>query len=202
MNRSDGQEKAWNLLNEIDPNNICQRAGVTYDKETGFYQLTCLGQNLAVSPQDKTITPLTKEGNVFVQKLAYFFNLSVPWYLISAKEIPQTGKLVRPEDISGGDIFFKGSHVLPLPALEDRFGSDKNGFIAKCNSFKGTQQPLGDIAFTVYPMPRIPTTFILWLKDEEFPARMDFLFDSTAEFHSPLDIIWSIAMMTTLAFLY
>ena len=202
MNRSEGEEKAWKLLSESNPHEICKRAGVSYDKEAETYLLTCMGQQFTVLPKEKKITPISESGNMFIQKLAYFFYLSVPWYLLSAKEITQTGKHVRPEDLPGGDIFFKGSHVLPLPALESRFGRDKNGFIAKSNSFKGIQQSLGDIAFTFYPLPRIPTTFILWLEDEEFPARMDFLFDSTAEFHAPLDILWSIAMMTTLAFLY
>jgi hypothetical protein len=50
-------------------------------------------------------------------------------------------------------------------------------------------------------MPRIPVTLILWLSDEEFPARADLLFDSTCEIHLPLDILWSIAMMTILVFL-
>ncbi|HLC15839.1 MAG TPA: DUF3786 domain-containing protein [Thermodesulfovibrionia bacterium] len=203
MNRSEGEEKAWKVLIESDPDEICQRAGVSYDKKTGLYNLTCLGQVFNVSPLEKSITALSDGGANFIKKLAYFFNLSVPWYLISAKDIPSTGKLIRPEDLPHGrDIFFKGSHVLPLPALENRYGSDKNGFITKCRKLNGTAQAIGDAAFTVYPMPRIPTTVILWLGDEEFPPRMDFLFDSTAEFHSPLDILWSIAMMTTLAFLY
>jgi hypothetical protein len=47
-------------------------------------------------------------------------------------------------------------------------------------------------------MPRIPVTLILWLKDEEFHPRADLLLDSTCELQLPLDIIWSIAMMSVL----
>ncbi len=50
-------------------------------------------------------------------------------------------------------------------------------------------------------MPKIPVTLILWLQDEEFPARADLLFDSSCELHVPIDIIWSIAMMSTLVML-
>jgi hypothetical protein len=42
---------------------------------------------------------------------------------------------------------------------------------------------------------------ILWLADEEFPPRIDILFDSTCELQLPLDIIWSIAMMSLLMLL-
>jgi hypothetical protein len=41
----------------------------------------------------------------------------------------------------------------------------------------------------------------LWLEDDEFPARLDLLFDSTCAMHLPTDIIWSIAMMSVLIML-
>jgi hypothetical protein len=50
-------------------------------------------------------------------------------------------------------------------------------------------------------MPRIPVTLILWLSDKEFPAQADFLFNSTCEIQLPLDILWSIAMMSVLVML-
>jgi hypothetical protein len=51
------------------------------------------------------------------------------------------------------------------------------------------------------PFPRIPVFLILWLKDEEYPPRADLLFDSTCEAQAPLDIIWSIAMVSLLVML-
>ncbi|MBI3593004.1 MAG: DUF3786 domain-containing protein, partial [Nitrospirae bacterium] len=46
-----------------------------------------------------------------------------------------------------------------------------------------------------------PVALILWAADEEFPSRVDLLFDSTCELQLPLDIIWSIAMMSLLLML-
>jgi hypothetical protein len=37
------------------------------------------------------------------------------------------------------------------------------------------------------------------MQDEEFTARADLLFDSSSEMQAPLDILWSVAMMTVLA---
>ncbi|MFZ5997053.1 MAG: DUF3786 domain-containing protein [Nitrospirota bacterium] len=42
---------------------------------------------------------------------------------------------------------------------------------------------------------------ILWLGDEEFPPRVDLLFDAASEIRFPIDAIWAIAMMCTLAVL-
>ena len=59
----------------------------------------------------------------------------------------------------------------------------------------------GDASVELLPLPRIPVTLILWLSDYEFPARADLLFDSTCEQRLPLDVIWSIAMMSVLVML-
>jgi hypothetical protein len=57
---------------------------------------------------------------------------------------------------------------------------------------------LGDASLELHPFPRVPAVLVLWLKDEEFPARADLLFDSTCILQVPIDILWSIAMMTVL----
>ncbi|TAL23845.1 MAG: DUF3786 domain-containing protein, partial [Nitrospirae bacterium] len=59
----------------------------------------------------------------------------------------------------------------------------------------------GDAAVELLPLPRIPVTLILWFSDDEFPARADLLFDATCERHLPLDIVWSIAMLSALVML-
>jgi len=47
-------------------------------------------------------------------------------------------------------------------------------------------------------MPRIPVILVLWLADDEFQPRADLLLDSTCEIQLPLDIIWSMAMLSVL----
>ncbi len=43
---------------------------------------------------------------------------------------------------------------------------------------------------------------ILWLEDEEFPARASLFFDSTVDYQISLsDIVWSVAMISTLVML-
>jgi hypothetical protein len=47
----------------------------------------------------------------------------------------------------------------------------------------------GDASFAFEPLPRIPLACVLYAADEEFPARVTFLFDSTIEFQLPMEII-------------
>jgi hypothetical protein len=83
----------------------------------------------------------------------------------------------------------------------NKYEKDKNGIIEKGITLGGQINQYGDASIRLYPLPRIPVIFALWLDDEEFPARADLLFDSTCEMQLPTDIIWSIAMVSVLALL-
>jgi len=205
---SSGEEKAWEDLANLNPLTICKKAGVSYVSENGNYILKLFGMDFSISPQQKVIKNISpvgsdsqREGDILLKKYSYFFNLSALCYLINAKDIPLSGRLIKPSDIKGGSLFFRGTHALPLDKIAEKYGGDKPAFIKKSRSLNGKLLNYGDAAVELLPMPHIPATLILWLSDDEFPARADLLLDSTCEQHVPLDIIWSIAMMSTLVML-
>ncbi|MBM4049010.1 MAG: DUF3786 domain-containing protein, partial [Planctomycetes bacterium] len=53
----------------------------------------------------------------------------------------------------------------------------------------GRRVNAGDLAFVFPLLPRLPVTLVLWLADDEFPARLSFLFDRTACEHLPFDAL-------------
>jgi hypothetical protein len=120
---------------------------------------------------------------------------------VNAKNIVFLNKMIRPEDLKGGSIYSKGSHVLPLDKIADKYGRDREGFIQRGNELGCEELAYGDASIKLYPFPRIPIIIILWKADDEFAARSDLLFDATCELHLPVDIIWSTAMMTVLMML-
>jgi hypothetical protein len=196
-----GEEKAWEILAGLNPAAVCREAGLSYDESTGLYAMRSFDMDFYLSPGDRAISSTAPESSILLSRLGYFFKLSVPWYVISAKDIPLTGKLVKPVNLKGGQLFFRGTHVLPLDKLALKYGNDIDGFMRRAGDFGGEAVDYGDAAFRFYPLPRVPIVLILWAADEEFPARADILFDSTCEFHLPLDIIWSVAMMSILIML-
>ncbi len=197
---SEGIDKAWEAIGALDPAEVSTRALVEYSR--GGYVLGALGMGFSIKPEGKIISGLSAEAEAVVKRLGYFFNHSVLWYLVYAKEIGATGRLVRPQNLSGGDIFFKGTHVLPLDALGGKYGADREGFLMRAEKLgaKVLDAP-GDAAVELLPLPRVPVTIILWLADEEFPPRADLLMDSTCELHLPLDIIWCVAMYSVILML-
>jgi hypothetical protein len=197
---AEGIEKAWEELKGLEPADVTKRASVSYDD--GCYVLRSLGMDFRINPDEKAIESMSAGGEVLIKKFGYFFNLSAVWYLVLSKEIEPTGRHLKPESLKGGDVFFKGTHKLPLGGVAHKYGSDRDGFLDRVAALGGkTLGEYGDAAAELYPLPRVPVTLILWLGDEEFPPRADLLMDSSCEIQLPLDIIWSVAMFSVLMML-
>lgn len=190
-----GEELAWRRLISSDTKTICKNAMANYSEKDHSYLLKSFGEDLMICPSTRQIKGLTEKADYLLNKLSFFYKLSILWYLIESKDIALTKKLVNPKNLKGGDIFFKGSHVLPLDKIANRY-KDKYSFIARADYLAGKVVEGGDIAVELYPFTRIPVRLILWLADEEFDATAELLFDSSCEIQLPLDVIWSIAIFT------
>ena len=193
-----GENKAWALLTAGDPALVCARAGVDFDPGDGTYRVPSFGRDFTVNPAERLILSREPDGEAFLKRYAYFFRLSVLWYLVKAAPARPSGNLVKPAGLPGGEIFFKGSHVLPLDALAAKYATRPETFLAAGEALGGAPAAYGDAAVMLTPLPKIPTTLILWTADDEFPARADLLFDASCSAHLPLDILWSIAMLSIL----
>jgi hypothetical protein len=194
-----GEAKAWDALAVLRPRDVCGAAGVSFDDAARSYRILSFGSEFIVTPGTRTITTIDPRAAMFLDRYKDFFRLSVLWYLTSAKNILPTNRLIRPIDVKGGQRFFSGTHVLPLDRIEERFSRDKNAFIERGLRFGAEIFRAGDAAIRLYPLPRVPVTIILWLQDEEYPARVTLFFDSTVDFQLALsDIVWSVAMLSAL----
>ena len=196
-----GDQLAWALVTENEPGTICQQADVQYDFVANKIIMRSFGQEIIVDVSNFTISSPTPLGEKLLHRLGYFFDLACLWYLGKAKNRPLSGKLVSPASLSGGEIFQKGTHVLPLDQIASRYGNDLEGFNKKGEELGGLQLEHGDASLLLHPFPRVPVTIILWASDDEFPARADMFFDATCEQHLPTDVIWSTSMTTVLIML-
>ena len=191
---SSGEDKAWNILRDLKPAAVCKNAIVSFEESAGVYLLKSFGMDLSVAPETKSIYSEAPYADLLLDSLGYFSKLTIPFYLTSAMDIPLTERLVQPGNVKGGDIFFRGTHVLPLDKFALKYGHDKAGFLKRGSDLGGMQMNYGDASVKIFPFPRLPVVIILWQEDDEFPPRADILFDSTCEFHLALDILWSTAM--------
>lgn len=195
---SSGEEKAWEILRGLNPLVVCKNAAVGFDNSSGHYIVKSFCTDFYVNPKERSMQSTTLSGETLIKRYGYFFIHSCLWYLIHAKDIMLTERLMKPVNIKGGEMFFRGSHILPLDNLAKRYGDDMEAFINKGKELCGKVLDYGNASLNLLPLPRIPVTVILWLGDEEFAPRTDLLLDSSCEMQLPLDIIWSIAVMTVL----
>lgn len=190
-----GEEKAWDILLDLDTKDVTTNAKALFNSYDSTYALTCFGQDIRISLKDRIIFSKSRPGALLVTSLGDYSRLSILRYLIHAIDLPLSGQLVRPSDLPGGDIFTKGTHIIPLDKAAAYFSNHYNEFLKVGKSLGGTQRDYGDISLNILPFPRVPVVLIIWLGDEEFPSTASLLFDSSCVSHLPPDIIWSTSMM-------
>ena len=178
----------WVQLESEMPEDICRRALVRYDQERGFL-LPFLNQIFQILPKKREIVAL-KSG---IQQFKSFeLDLIIITYLLKAETIGLEGEMVNEKQIPGGEAFFRGPHLLSTNPMEELFGQDRESFLRAGKRLNGEERELGDAAICLPVFPRVPVTLILWVKDDEFPARITVNFDRTISRHLPLDIIWTV----------
>lgn len=196
-----GEGPAWEEIARLDPADVCKRALVSHDAGAGEYRLPTFYETISISPAHRELSAISRLGKFILNDLAYYSRLAILHYLIGARDISASGELAKPYNIGAGQIYFSGTHRLPLEKLAARYGADIEGFYETGARLGSERLGYGDAALRLLPFPRLPVALILWRGDEEFPARADLLFDSTCRHHLPADILWSTAMMTLLAIL-
>jgi len=198
---SNGEEDAWFELLKLDPADVCRNSKAGFNEVSGHYVLPVFNTEIFISPPDRLIRGDTQYAKMILNRLAYYSRLPSLWYLINAKNKPLSGELINPRQVGGGLIFDRGSHVLPLDKILERYSHDVNEFIRRGIKLGGEQLDHGDASIRLFPFSRVPVVFIIWNEDGEFPARADILFDSTCTHHLSTDMIWATAMMSILVLL-
>ena len=192
-----GEQPTWDQLETLDPQSVVQRTDTVYNADRAEYTVKSFGQNMYVSSKTRHITTDSDIGNTLLNTIGSVTRVSILRYLADAKNIPETGELLKPADLPGGDIFRKGTHVLPLDSLAQIFGNGPEALMSKGASLGNTEyDTYGDYGLKVYPLPRIPVIVIIWKGDNEFPPKASLLFDSSCSLHLATDVLWSVATMT------
>ncbi|MBN2592891.1 MAG: DUF3786 domain-containing protein [Sedimentisphaerales bacterium] len=180
-------EGLWEKLQKLDGAETAQRAKCEYLSDKQHYIIILLNIEYIVDLIDKKIYSNDDDSP---QKPAPFLEeLCLLAYLINAKEIPIANKLVRAEVLPGGQFFFRGIHKLPVEKLEKTFGEHPQALLDVAEQFNAQKCEFGDASISLYILPRLPLTIVIWRGCEEFQARASVLFDQTAASQMPLDAL-------------
>lgn len=191
-------EKLWEQLSSLDPAEVSRRSLAAYDENIQGYSLKILNGDYLIFPEKRLIQ---NADNSSSKSLDFYLQLSSINYLIGAKDIPLSGQWVSEKQFPTGPIFFRGPHEMPTRKLEQVFSQDPASFITASSARGGKKVEGGDITYEFLVFPKIPVRIILWLAGEEFPARVSYLFDHTANVHLQLDALYAVGKVLESALL-
>lgn len=184
-------DELWNRLRERDPLHISRAARVEYCLEECRYDVKVLNEFYCVYLQEKKV--LRKDGGP-PERFHVELSLFLLYYLLNCTEAPLSGRKVSEKALKGGHLFFRGVHALATERIRERFRKDKDGFLKAGLALGGNSVKGGDAAFEIWPAPKVPVVYMLWMEDEEFPASVNVLFDATIEGLLPLDVIYGLSL--------
>ena len=184
----------WEKLRGMDPQDVVRRALAEYDKSAGEFILRLAGDDLRISPERRTVVWSSPDRRAGKGPGFHYWLVSVV-YLISAKAQAPTGEWVAPMSLPYGDFFFRGPHALPSEPIARAFGDEPERFARAARQLGGRPWAQGWNAFEMPALPRVPILVQLWERDEEFPARANFLFDRTACDHLAVDAVFSLTII-------
>jgi len=188
----------WNKLSRLHCADVCDRTGAHEHPPSKGFLLPVYNLRYLILPEERKILRMDQKENFVDEELHSFFTLMVLVYLTEAKKESRPSNIwVSDKELKAGFTFFRGPHSLQVKDLEERYGNDPGAFLKAGEKLGGREISFGNKAFALDVLPKIPIAYILWEGSEEFPARVNVLFDSTIQAHLPLDVIWGMVAETS-----
>lgn len=190
-------EGLWEQLDELDGDETARRADCQYLGDPERYVLTLLSTEYVVNASDRSILALGDDSSQ--REASFIEQLCLLAYLINAKDLPLSDKLVNENALPGGQFFFRGVHCLPTQKLEEAFGDCPEAFVEAAARLGAKRCEFGDASIRLDMLPRVAVTMVLWEKCEEFEARASILFDKNTSEQLPLDALLAAVNLTVKA---
>jgi len=180
-------EGLWEQLEVLDCAETARGAGCQFLNDPQRYVVKLLNAEYIVDPAKRSISAVQVGSSE--HPAGFLEQLCLLAYLISAKDLPPTGKLVNGLALPGGQFFFRGVHCLPTEKLEQVFGDRPEALIEAGKQLGAKPCEFGDASILLNLLPRLAVTMVVWGRCEEFEARASILFDKSAGDQLPLDAL-------------
>ncbi len=173
----------WDELETRDRAEVCKRTLAT-PSGNGGYILKSLCDTWEVDVESTTVKKQQGGNGGEWDRFAPFLCLV---YLTKGAGGKPSGVMAAPRDVLPGRDFFTGEHRIETQNLEDTFGHDTALFLESAQALGGEKTDRGDASAIFNIFPRLPAEYILWLADDEFPAKVTILLDKQSLSLYPLD---------------
>ncbi len=183
----------WDRLQAMDLQELCPRAAVMNAGDAGIF-VNAFNQEIRV---DLSLREIQTGGTgQWRRTVDPFLELMLLVYLLNATAQTFMNEMVSAQDLKDAQ-FFQGPHELKTGGLVKKFGGHPDRLMKAGVQLGGTRLEMADAAISLRPFPKVPLYYLLWVADEEFPAKVSILFDRSIEHHLSADAIWGIVSVTT-----
>ncbi len=104
-------------------------------------------------------------------------------FLVNAQAIEPTHEDITYKDVQGALAYYPNFEKRTISRLAKIYGNDPDRFKCDMSYIKSAAVKSGDVAFKFPFMNKTFMTFIVWEKDDEFPAAANILFDKNIQFY-------------------
>ncbi|KTE91369.1 uncharacterized protein DUF3786 [Desulfitobacterium sp. LBE] len=104
-------------------------------------------------------------------------------YLTEVCGVQPTGRWISFRELPGGNNHYGAFKLEAMDPIAEHFGNSPEKFESICQMLKGKKLAMGDIAYAIEVLPKLELALILWLADDEWPAKANLLYDATASMH-------------------
>lgn len=181
FNLEETLKQAAENFSTLDPLEIAEKAGVTFNNIDQSLTVTFINQDYLVYHPDGKVT--TEKG----ETASIYLTIIILHYLATAKGTPLAGQWIAYRHLPGGDIYidpFQKRAILPFLKT---FGDRPAEFQKAAEALGGYRIDLSGISMVIPVLPRVPICFTIWPGDEEMPASANILFDQAAASYLPTE---------------
>lgn len=174
MGRISVHQEAREVFLTKDFAEMVDNSGSMLDPSTGDILINYLNQTCRVDKQ-ANVSPENPDFHLSRNEVTCILQ-----YLAKVTGLPPRNKWISFLELPEGEHHFVPFQNEAIKPLAKKFGTDLAGFNKIADSLGGKPISMGDTAFTLTVLPKLPLAIALWEGDEEFPSKANVLFDGVA----------------------
>ncbi|HZK18453.1 MAG TPA: DUF3786 domain-containing protein [Clostridia bacterium] len=171
------------LKEDTEKMEIC--SGADYDRDNKIFLLEYFGHKCTVSAETGEIDliggafPLIEDDRTLILQ-----------YMVQSSGLPPRGNWISFLELPGGPLHYTPLQNVAFLPLVNEFGNNPEGFKKAARGLHGRRMEMGDLAFKIYALPKLPLALIFWFSDDEFPARTAILYDESSQSQLTTASLW------------
>lgn len=179
-------EALWKDLSNRPSRQAADAVGAEWDGQR--FKLPLVGVQYAIDPIGRRIERADEADHL----VSYQTGVVLLNTLSISKGVPPSGRMVVPQELPGGRMFFTGAHSVATGKLAEFSAKYSDQLIERALRFGGEMIEGADIAIRLPGLPYVPLYVLIWEAYEESPARAIIGIDDRAHFHLDLAGIFAL----------